>query len=98
MPFSSAWARIHLSDMMLKSALPLYHPHKGVFGHAPDAAPFRRNDHASQAPAASLDVEHADEREQAAGGVEIQFDLAVQAFLEGLRRFVVDRAPRYVDR
>src|SRR5204862_473754 len=45
----------------------------------------------------ALDVEHADQREQAAGSVEIHVDLAFQPFLEQRRRVVVDAAPRHVD-
>ncbi|KIU01292.1 hypothetical protein QU38_02300, partial [Staphylococcus aureus] len=42
-------------------------------------------------------MEHADQREQAAGSVEIHVDLAFQPFLEQRRRVVVDAAPRHVD-
>src|SRR4051812_2016151 len=58
---------------------------------------FRRNDERGQA-AASLDVQHADQGEQPPRRVEVQLDLAVEAFLEQLGRLVVDRAAGHVDR
>src|SRR3546814_10690634 len=49
-------------------------------------------------PSSALDVEHADQREQAPRGVEIDLDLAVETFDQHLRRLVVQRAARPVDR
>src|SRR3546814_12666670 len=48
-------------------------------------------------PSSALDVEHADQREQAPRGVEIDLDLAVETFDQHLRRLVVQRAARHVD-
>src|SRR5688572_8697814 len=89
MPSSSARDRIHLSDMMLNWASPLS-----------PCAGMRERTAASQADARavwSFDVEHADQREQAPRGVEIDVDLAVQCALQQLGRFVVDRAPGHID-
>ena len=43
-------------------------------------------------------MQHADQREQAAGGIEINVDLALQPFLQQFGGFVVDRAPGHIDR
>src|SRR3546814_6607813 len=48
-------------------------------------------------PSSALDVEHADQREQAPRGVEIDLDLAVETFDQHLRRLVVQREARHVD-
>ena len=45
-----------------------------------------------------LDVQDADQGEQAAGSVEIHLDLAGEAFLQELGRLVVQAAPGHVDR
>src|SRR4051794_15662695 len=46
----------------------------------------------------ALPVQHADEREQAACGVEVDLDLFLQPLLEQVRALVVQPAPAHVDR
>ena len=50
-----------------------------------------------ETPTLSAPVQHADEGKKPPGGVEIQLDLALQPFLQGLRTFVVNTAPAHVD-
>src|SRR3974390_2295915 len=47
--------------------------------------------------ALALPVQHADQREQPAGGLEIAPPLALQALLQRSRAFVVDAAAAHVD-
>src|SRR3546814_5307390 len=44
------------------------------------------------------DMQDADEGKQAAGGIEIGVDLALQPFAQQFGAFVVDAAPGHVDR
>src|SRR3954447_11291759 len=46
----------------------------------------------------ALPVQHADEREQAARGVEVDLDLFLQPLLEQIRALIVQSAPAHVDR
>src|SRR4051812_42521176 len=48
--------------------------------------------------ALALPVQHADQREQAARGVEVDLDLLLQPLAQQLGAFVVKPAPSHVDR
>src|SRR5581483_3364437 len=49
-------------------------------------------------PRLAAEVQRADQREQPTRGVEVDLDLAFQAFPQHLRTFVVQAAPAHVDR